>query len=119
MAILFFVSAAAAQTAAPAVPEFRSDGCSWFPDGDYGDCCVEHDRAYFAGGSWKQRWKADKQLFKCVARKGNAHHHFVAPVIWLGVRVGGVPWINTPFRWGFGQKASAKIDLKQKRHNRQ
>lgn len=26
---------------------FVSDGCSMFPDGDYRDCCVEHDKAYF------------------------------------------------------------------------
>jgi hypothetical protein len=26
--------------------------------------------------------------------------------MWLGVRIGGVSWLPTPFRWGFGQKKS-------------
>ncbi len=84
--------------------EFKSDGCSWFPDGDYLACCVEHDAAYFKGGSWTKRWRADKRLFKCVAAKRGFRHKLIAPVMWLGVRGGGASWLPTPFRWGFGRK---------------
>jgi hypothetical protein len=30
---------------------FRSDGCSCFPDLDYGSCCVDHDWIYWQGGT--------------------------------------------------------------------
>jgi hypothetical protein len=83
---------------------FESDGCSLFPDGDYRDCCVQHDLAYFSGGSWKARWRADDQLRKCVAGKRGLQHRPLSFLMWLGVRVGGVPWLPTPFRWGFGRK---------------
>lgn len=87
---------------------FKSDGCSLFPDCDYRDCCVEHDKAYYNGGSWKERWRADRRLFKCVANKKGWWHKPLAPLMWLGVRIGGVPFLPTPFRWGFGRKKSVK-----------
>jgi hypothetical protein len=89
--------------------DFKSDNCSAFPDCDYADCCVEHDKAYFFGGSWKERWRADKKLYKCVAAKKGFHHKFIAPVMWLGVRAFGVPWLPTPYRWGFGNVKKTKI----------
>jgi hypothetical protein len=86
------------------VPEgFKSDGCTGFPDGDYADCCYDHDLAYFKGGSWTARWRADKKLYKCVAAKKGVSHKFTAPMMWLGVRVMGHPWVPTTARWGFGK----------------
>lgn len=99
------VSSNASQT----MPEnFKSDGCSWFPDGNYRDCCVQHDLAYFKGGSWTKRWQADKKLFQCVAAKRGFQYKILAPLMWSGVRVGGVHWLPTPFRWGFGKKKTSK-----------
>ncbi|MEQ1604922.1 MAG: hypothetical protein ABL999_08635 [Pyrinomonadaceae bacterium] len=83
------------------LPEnYVSDNCSWFPDGDYGDCCVEHDKDYFFGGTWRERRAADKRLVECVNRKG---HRFISKIMWLGVRIGGVPFLPSSFRWGFGK----------------
>ena len=87
---------------------FKSDGCSLFPDGGYRDCCVAHDNAYYFGGSWTKRWQADKKLFKCVAGKKGFQHKIIAPLMWLGVRAGGVSWLPTSFRWGFGRRKSSK-----------
>lgn len=87
--------------------DFKSDGCSMFPDGDYRDCCVEHDKSYYVGGSWTKRWRADKKLFKCVAAKKGIEHKIIAPVMWLGVRTFGVSWLPTSFRWGFGRAKKA------------
>lgn len=87
---------------------FKSDGCSLFPDGGYRDCCVAHDNTYYFGGSWTERWQADKKLFKCVAGKKGFQHKIIASVMWLGVRAGGVSWLPTRFRWGFGRKKSPK-----------
>jgi hypothetical protein len=87
---------------------FKSDGCSMFPDGKYRDCCIEHDNTYYAGGSWTKRWQADKKLFKCVASKKGFEHKIIAPLMWLGVRAGGVSWLPTRFRWGFGRVRTSK-----------
>ena len=83
-------------------PEFKSDGCSSWPDGDYRDCCEAHDLAYFLGGTAKERRAADKRLYKCVRDKG---HQVNAVVMLLGVRLAAVRWLPTPFRWGFGRKS--------------
>lgn len=100
------VTATTTPTTVPA--DFKSDGCTMFPDADYGDCCVAHDKAYYVGGSRKDRWRADKVLYKCVAAKKGMCHRIIAPMMWVGVRVGGVPWLPTPFRWGFGRKKSKR-----------
>ena len=85
--------------------DFESDGCSWFPDGDYRNCCVEHDKLYYFGGTIEERRAADLQLSACVLGKG---HRFLAPMMYLGVRVGGGAWLPTTFRWGFGNTNGEK-----------
>ena len=78
---------------------FDSDGCSLWWNGDWVDCCVDHDLGYWMGGTCKERSEFDLRLKDCVAAKG---HPFMADAMYLGVRVGGVWWLPTPFRWGFG-----------------
>lgn len=117
-ALIVFSSAGVfAQNSVPkaddaAATVFQSDGCSKFPDYDYRDCCVEHDKDYFSGGSWTRRWRADKKLYKCVAAKKGFEHKLIAPVMWAGVRVFGAPFLPTSFRWGFG-KNKKKVKNKQ------
>lgn len=54
---------------------FRSDGCSLFPDGTLADktlwqeCCVEHDLAYWQGGTREERERADLRLRDCIPKK--------------------------------------------------
>jgi hypothetical protein len=85
----------------PAGPprEFVTDGCSIFPDADWAHCCVRHDVAYWCGGSALERFAADQTLNACLADTGR-------PTLgkWMqnGVRVGGVPWLPTPWCWGYG-----------------
>ena len=81
----------------------KSDGCTLIPDGHIKKCCVEHDREYFFGGSDHERRVSDRKLFFCVAEKKGFHHKLFAPFIWLGVRIGGLPFLPTKFRWGFGK----------------
>ena len=98
-----------ADTAKREVPaDFKSDGCSLFPDGNYRDCCVEHDKDYYLGGSSKERRKSDKRLYKCVRSKEGWQNEILAPVMWLGVRVLGVSFLRTSFRWGFGRTKPKK-----------
>jgi hypothetical protein len=85
--------------------DFKSDGCSLFPDGNYRNCCVEHDKSYYFGGTKAERKAADQKLRACVREKG---HRFLAPMMYLGVRIGGVAWLPTQFRWGFGKTKDPK-----------
>lgn len=85
---------------------FSSDGCSLFPEGDAGDasrwsgCCLDHDQAYWRGGTAVQRRQADLALRACVlARTGRP---LLAAVMHRGVRIGGAPSLPTSFRWAYG-----------------
>lgn len=84
---------------------FESDGCSAFPDGTLRQnelwlgCCIEHDRAYWQGGTREQRRAADAALQDCVAGAGEPA---LARLMQAGVRVGGSPYFPTRFRWGYG-----------------
>ncbi len=85
---------------------FTSDGCSLFPDGTVGDrtkwceCCLQHDIAYWRGGTEQERKSADEVLRACVLeRTGDMA---LAETMYLGVRAGGHPVFPTWYRWGYG-----------------
>jgi len=84
---------------------FASDGCSSFPDGTFQQnqlwlgCCIEHDLAYWAGGTYNDRLEADERLQMCVADVGEPE---IALLMLAGVRVGGTPILPTSYRWGYG-----------------
>jgi len=77
------------------------DGCSCVPDinDKIRACCDAHDVAYWYGGTRQQRKQADQDFKECVITAG---HPFIAGLYYAGVRMGGVPWLPTPYRWGFG-----------------
>ncbi|MEM7790751.1 MAG: hypothetical protein AAF546_05055 [Verrucomicrobiota bacterium] len=86
--------------------DFKSDGCSLFPDSslilnqDWCDCCFEHDLAYWQGGTEEQRLQADKALRDCIVEKtGNEE---LAVLMYEGVRFGGSPHFYNWYRWGYG-----------------
>ncbi|MPZ36304.1 MAG: hypothetical protein GEV13_36050 [Rhodospirillales bacterium] len=90
--------------------EFTSDGCSggmsvaWraltgLPP-PWEGCCVEHDRAYWRGGTYDERAAADRQLLICVAARG---HPYWALAMYVAVRIGGASAWPTPWRWGYGK----------------
>ena len=78
---------------------FTSDGCSLWPDGRWADCCLQHDMTYWCGGSAAARQDADARLCACVAAHGAT---CVARLMYVGVRMGGIPWQPFPWRWGYG-----------------
>lgn len=102
--IIIFLSLCNAAYAGDLKP-FTSDGCSSFPDGTskqkklWLNCCTEHDRAYWKGGSYEQREQADQALKSCVEKVGQPK---IAQLMLAGVRVGGTPYLPTSFRWGYG-----------------
>lgn len=86
--------------------DFTSDGCSLFPDSslinsdDWCACCVEHDIAYWKGGTEAERLAADEALRDCVLKTtGDAE---LAEAMFIGVRMGGSPYFKNWYRWGYG-----------------
>jgi len=73
-------------TASPAAA-FRSDGCTWWFDGDHKSCCVQHDLASAQSATWRERLRADGQLCACIWRTPGWWHKPMAPVMWAGVHV--------------------------------
>lgn len=77
---------------------FTTDACSRWPDSDWGSCCIAHDIAYWCGGSEADRIEADSLLMACANKKMS----WMGNLIYFGVRIGGIPWLPTPWRWGYG-----------------
>ena len=65
----------------------------------WNDLCIEHDRAYWAGGSKRDRRIADRALMAGVTTNG---HPIFAFLMWAAVRIGGHPLLPTSWRWGYG-----------------
>ena len=91
---------------APFIKPFSSDGCSLFPDGTiiernlWCDCCLNHDLAYWRGGTEEERKWADETLRACVLEKtGN---RALSDLMYSGVRIGGASIFPTWYRWGYG-----------------
>ncbi len=112
---------------APVTPDFpfTTDDCSGHVyktlsgnDPPWKGCCVEHDRAYWMGGTAKQRKVADKALRACVRTKAEqaflkqgdspavAKYKAIALAygVYRTVRVTGHPLLPYSWRWGYGWK---------------
>jgi hypothetical protein len=77
---------------------FTNDRCSYFFDGNWGECCISHDFAYWKGGTGKERKIADQEFRSCLKEKTN---DALAQMMYLGVRIfGGLR--NTTHTWGYG-----------------
>lgn len=87
------------------IKKFTSDGCSLFPDGTltqrnkWYHCCYNHDIVYWHGGTKAERKEADRRLQTCVAKTGYPR---TGSLMYMGVRLFGIPHIPAWFRWGFG-----------------
>ena len=95
-----------ASNAPSALRPFASDGRSLFPDGTFSDstkwqeCCVEHDLAYWQGGTEQDRRNADSQLMMCILEQ-TADSKLVG-LIYNAVRAWGTPAFPASYRWGYG-----------------
>ena len=89
-----------------ALKPFTSDGCSLFPDHsttnneDWCECCVEHDKFYWQGGTEEERAQADSIFKACILAK--TQDSALAEMMYVGVRLGGSPYFPTWYRWGYG-----------------
>jgi len=99
-----------------APPDFVGDGCTFWPDWDYTDCCRAHDRDYYRGGTDDERKASDKRLRDCVRARG---HKYVSKLMYLGVRLGGASWLHTSSSWGFGQKLNKDQKLNKEKNGKE
>jgi hypothetical protein len=77
---------------------FTTDGCSCWFEASWGSCCIMHDILYWCGGSSEDRQEADQIIMQCVNKKTPLMGNIMYP----SIRTGGVPWLPTPWRWGYG-----------------
>ena len=116
------------------IPEFdpkkHSDGCSGGMSASYAQlpewvhqkfgevlpwrqCCVEHDRAYYYGGTRDQKIAADKKLKQCVIESldEDLGAMLLGSAMRISVHIGGQPYFATPYRWGYGEDFRGTEDL--------
>jgi hypothetical protein len=104
--LVAFLSGAIGCESNASLKPFSSDGCSLFPDRspiaqkDWCECCFEHDKAYWRGGTREERRSADLRLKECVFLKTG--DKALATLMYEGVRSGGSPYFYTWYRWGYG-----------------
>jgi hypothetical protein len=68
-------------------------------------CCEIHDRAYYYGGTRDEKKAADHALKQCVAKTLNQDITgiLLGSTMEIAVTIGGLPYFNTPYRWGYGE----------------
>jgi hypothetical protein len=57
------------------------------PDAPPGECRAD------------ERKQTDRYFRQCIAQ---ADHRVLSELYYMGVRLGGTPYLPTPWRWGFG-----------------
>jgi len=82
----------------PAVVPFSSNGCSGFREATFFSCCYVHDLAYWAGGTWGDRARADRALWRCVYDVSG--ERIVADIGYLLVTLGAIPGRFIKDGWG-------------------
>ena len=104
--LLFFGCETPKESGEPNLADFKSDGCSLFVDGTFKDrelwkeCCVEHDVAYWKGGTADERKAADLKFQECIRK--TTGDEALALLMYEAVRAGGSPHFPTWYRWGYG-----------------
>ncbi len=113
MVLCILTGTAAAMGSKPEEPnelkDFYWDGCSFVAPEGYKDdpdlwceCCWEHDKAYYKGGTWEQKNDADIALGECVAEKSGSK--ILGDLYYAGTAIGAGPYVNVDptARWGYG-----------------
>tara|TARA_R110002096_G_scaffold21169_12_gene69137 strand:+ start:463 stop:918 length:456 start_codon:yes stop_codon:yes gene_type:complete len=104
--IVFLCLSLAGCTSESGLTPFVGEGCSLLPDAslineqDWCECCVEHNIAYWQGGTEQKRERVDTALMRCVYLKTNNHEFPHA--LFEGARFGGSPYFHDWYRWGYG-----------------
>jgi hypothetical protein len=87
---------------------YTSDGCSMAPDNefigghDWLECCVEHDKHYWIGGTSTEKDIADSNFKQCLTKTGMSSVE--SEIYYLAVQYGGSPHLGATWKWGYGWK---------------
>jgi hypothetical protein len=90
----------------PKIAAFTTDGCTLSPEQsplglhNWRDCCIEHDLAYWKGGSEEERLAADNRLRACILEE--TENPRLAKAYFEAVQLGGKAQYPTTYRWGYG-----------------
>lgn len=87
----------ASEALTPVIP-FSSNGCSGFREARFFSCCFVHDFHYWAGGTWSERSKADRQLWSCVFTISG--ERAIADIGYFLLRLGVLPGSFLKDGWG-------------------
>ena len=68
---------------------FKSDGCTFAPDGSWGSCCLMHDHA--KKNKFVSAKDADGMLYDCMKDRANI---FLAIPYWIAVRFRSITGIS-------------------------
>lgn len=92
---------------------FYFDGCTAFPDRLPGhtlyEACLNHDIAYWLGGTEDERSAANAAFKQAVTTSGPAGR-LLAPIMYAAVQYGGNNWFSRTVigsNWGFGWNETA------------
>jgi len=82
-------------------------------------CCEVHDRAYYYGGTRDEKKAADEALKQCVTRTlgQDITGILLGSAMKIAVTIGGLPYFNTPYRWGYGEDFQGTEALPAKANN--
>lgn len=85
---------------------FTSNGCTGFREKTFFSCCYVHDFAYWSGGTWSDRRRADNNLRQCV--RDISHNIPMAYVAYALVRMTSGTGAMFDFGWGRGWRDSER-----------
>ena len=94
----------------PKLNPFTNAGCEFFPSASFAEttnasrCCLEHDMAYWHGGTEDERWAADQAFKECLISATGSES--LAEMMYDAVRLGGTPHFPSWYRWGYGWRSS-------------
>jgi hypothetical protein len=77
---------------------FTSNGCSGFREARFYSCCFVHDFAFWAGGTWGDRGRADRALRGCLLDV--SHDWIVTGIGYMLVRLATIPGYFVADGWG-------------------
>lgn len=86
---------------------FSQDGCTMFPNTilwhDLRPACLQHDIAYWAGGTEQMKVEADLDFANTIKATGPLGP-VIAPLAYVGVSVFGDSWLTklVGAHWGYG-----------------
>lgn len=77
---------------------FTTDWCSMFPDWNWKECCVEHDKIYWKGWTKVKKENSDEELKICVWKKW---YPIIGFLMKIWVSIWWSPYLPTNFRWWY------------------